>query len=97
MRSPGQIVSSGLEGTISVDCNFLSRLDNLDENSESVGRFEERSFNICQFNIDRRVVKRRVVHRTSDSGFEDRRSGCGLSFYDPEGKSYSNLTINDRG
>jgi hypothetical protein len=80
MRSPRQIVSSGLEGTISADCNFLSRLDNPGENSESVGYFEERSFNILQSNVDRRVVKRCVVHRTSDSGFEDLEPECALEF-----------------
>ena len=51
--------------TISPDCNLVSRLDNLRDDSEPVSRFEEHSFNIGQLDVDRRVVKRPVVHWTS--------------------------------
>src|SRR5260370_34593536 len=66
---------------ISADCNFLSRIDNLGKNSKPLGGFEERSFNIWQFSVDRRIVKRTVVHRTSEFGLEDRSSGCGVIWH----------------
>ena len=70
-----------LSRTVSTDCNFISRRDDLRDNSKPVRCFEERSFNIWQFDVDRRVVKRPVVHWTSDSGFENRSSGCGLIWH----------------
>jgi hypothetical protein len=70
-----------LSRTASADCNFISRIDNLRDNSKPVSCFEEHSFNIWQFDVDRRVVKRPVVYWTSDSGFEDRSSGCGLIWH----------------
>src|SRR5580658_2312305 len=70
----------GVVRTFSANRNFLSRLDNLDEYSKPAGCFEERSFSIWKLDVDRRAVQRPVVHWTSDLCFEDRSSGCSLSW-----------------
>ena len=81
MHSPKQITGIGFVRTFSANRNFLSRLDNLDEYSKPVSCFEERSFSIWKLDVDRRVVKRAVVHWTSDPCFEDRSGGCSLGWH----------------